>query len=99
MEHELTREDINSLMEAVEDWEQSVAVNFVFHGLSMSLHADKGSPDAMAALEKKLEKKFSSMKAQSAHRKEYSILLRAKLLLLRAELDRREIIKMAQDGV
>lgn len=79
---ELSDDDLATLMEALEAWEDKDASSEMF-GDVMEMIVTPQDPDAKVQLRESRERDKITRRQQKAVRKERSVLLRAKLLTLR----------------
>ena len=91
MKTDFTRQDLDVLFEAVESWEkEDHGPGFMGHMLTGML-GDK-SPEAAAKLEAEMDQRQKEADAKKRKRKERGVMLRAKLITLRDQVDASEFV-------
>jgi len=98
LEKKFNNKDIETLIEAMEDWE--VVGNQEYHILSMIKSApmppdDHEAFEYMEQIKHYFKKREKDIMANKAMRQEKSIFLKAKLLMLRQDLQRDEFLEIA----
>ncbi len=80
--NDLTRQDVDVLIEAMEAWERSGSEGQLMGSLMGSLLC-RGDEEAMAKMKKEQERSRREFEEKQRLRKERSVVLRAKLISLR----------------
>lgn len=96
MATEITRQEYDVLLEAMEAWEAKGMAGRVM-GSMMSAMLCR-SDEERAAVEEKLRQEEQREKEEQRQRKERSVMLRAKLISLRDSLDADRILEDARGG-
>jgi hypothetical protein len=98
MTPELTRQDFDTLLAAVEKWEQEDAAVEIMETMMDGMLKDN-VPSAHEAFRLRVAEQQRKRKQSACARKERGVMLRAKLLQMRDGLDADKFIDDAQKGL
>ncbi len=80
---DVTEDDIDTLVEALEEWEHKGASGELVGDMFGAMFIDKATPEAKAKYEAERAESRRKRERETAVRKERSVILRAKLLSIR----------------
>ena len=85
--NELTRQDLDVLIESMEAWENKDDFGGIIAGMFDEMLSEKSSPEKQLEMKLRREKENRDRQDKKLVRKERSIMLRAKLIALRDSID------------
>ncbi len=94
----LTRKEIDTLVEALESWENKDMVGEMM-GDIFGMILTKDSPEAKIKLEEEREAKKYELERKRLERKEESLMLKSKLVMMKREMYLTEITSSLQEKV
>jgi hypothetical protein len=95
MTRDITKQDFNLLLEAIEVWEQEDSSPPLMVHVMAGMIGDK-NPDAQDRIESHLKKCQAAAEVERRLRKERGVMLRAKLITLRDSIDAEEFVASVQ---